>query len=327
MSLRIRTSLAAFAGSAALLAAPLPAYSGAPESEWMEVFSPDGAISRALVPVRPQPPAAPQDVRADVVPIQQTGPSSERFDLVIVGDGYARADLGAYHEQAVRRWEELAAVEPFRSYRESFNVWQVNVVSAESGVDNDPTMGVRRDTALDMGFWCRGDDPNTERLLCVNETKARQFAALAPEAEQVLALGNSAKYGGAGGGIATSSGGNDRAGLIVVHELGHSVGGLADEYDYPEDTYTGPEPSEPNVSIHTREEIEQGRLKWHEYLGKPSPDGGVVGAFEGAYYHRRGVYRPTEDSVMRTLGKEFNLPGRDAMIRAFEAALPLRRPI
>ena len=318
MFARIRTLLTAFLGSAALLVPPAPA---APAPEWQEVFSPDGTITRAPVPVRSQPPAAPAQVRAEVMPIQQTGPSDSRFDLVIVGDGYTRADLDTYHQQAVRRWEELAAVEPFRTYRDSFNVWQVDVLSDESGVDHDPTLGIRRDTALDMGFWCQGTAPGTERLLCVNETKARQYAELAPEADQVLALGNSAKYGGAGGGIATSSGGNARSGLIVVHELGHSVGGLADEYDHPDDLYTGPEPSEPNVSTYTREEMEQGRVKWHAYLGRPSPDGGVVGAYEGGYYHRRGIYRPTQDSVMRTLGKEFNLPGRDAMIGAIEAKL------
>lgn len=58
------------------------------------------------------------------------------------------------------------------------------------------------------------------------------MAALAAQAHQVVVLANSTKYGGIGGSVATSSGGNAAAGLITVHELGHSLGGLADEYDY-----------------------------------------------------------------------------------------------
>ncbi|MCM6773915.1 M64 family metallopeptidase [Nocardia sp. CDC159] len=298
----------------ATLAAGLSTATGsAAETEQREVFSPDGTITRVDVPVQREAPAPRSAVRADVVPIQQTGPSSERFDLVFVGDGYTSSQLGTYKEHVVNRWNELTQVEPFKSYKQRFNVWAVNVVSRQSGVDHDPR-GTLRDTALDMTFWCGG----TERLLCVNETKAFQYARLAPEVDQVVALANTTKYGGAGGRVATSSGGNAQAGQIVVHELGHSVGGLADEYDYPNDRYTGREPSEVNASKYTSAQMRQNKAKWYQYLGKQSPDGGVVGTYEGAVYHKRGVYRPTENSLMRSLGREFNLIGLDAMKAAIE---------
>ncbi|RKT57889.1 M64 family metallopeptidase [Saccharothrix australiensis] len=303
---------------AALVAATAPAPGGAaePPVEWREVFSPDGTITRTAVPVAAGTAAVPSEVVADVVPIQRTGPSDQRFDLVFVGDGYTASELGAYHEHAVGKWNELAAVEPFKSYRQYFNVWRVDVVSRESGVDHDPVLGTAKDTALDMGFWCQGRDPSTERLLCVDQTKAGRFGALAPGADQVVALGNTAKYGGAGGGVATASGANEQAGQIVVHELGHSIGGLADEYDYPYDRYTGAEPSEPNATA------DPTGGKWSAYLGRVSPDGGTVGAYEGSRYYKRGLYRPTENSIMRTLGREFNLIGRDAMIAAFKEEIP-----
>lgn len=291
---------------AALLAQPLTA--AAAPTVVKEVFAPDGTITRARVPQPPTTPAV-LATAAEVVPIQQTGPSSSRFDLVFVGDGYTAAELATFHQHVVARWAELSAIEPYKSLKQSFNVWQVNVVSQESGVDNDPTRGVRRNTALDMYFWCG----NIERLLCVNETKARQYAASAPEADQILALANTTKYGGAGGGVATSSGGNAQATWIVAHELGHSIGGLADEYDYPNDLYTGSEPKEPNVSKYTSAQMTQYRVKWYAHLGKVSPDGGVVGTYEGAYYHRRGVYRPTENSLMRSLGRPFNIIGLETM--------------
>lgn len=317
-----RLTLPLLAVAFAVVAAPLPGGAAepdppaAPELEQVEVFSPDGTITRTAVPRAVEAAAAPDEVAADVVAIQQTGAPDQRFDLVFVGDGYTAAEIGTYHSHVVGKWAELSAVEPFASYKQYFNVWQVNVTSAESGVDHDPTLGVERDTALDMGFWCQGRDPQTERLLCVNQTKATQFAALAPAADQVIALGNTAKYGGAGGGVATAAGANEQAGQIAVHELGHSIGGLADEYDYPYEQYAGGEPTEVNVTA------DPSGAKWAEYLGQASPDGGVVGVFEGARYYRLGLYRPTENSIMRTLGREFNLIGRDAMIDAFREKVP-----
>ncbi|MBB5953934.1 hypothetical protein FHS29_000504 [Saccharothrix tamanrassetensis] len=316
--MRTLPAVVALAAAAAFVLQPVAPSEAAPaprpaETTVKEVFSPDGTITRARVTLAPSSPlsarAAIQAAVAEVVPIQRTGPSSSRFDLVFVGNGYTSSQLATYDQHVVDRWDELTRIEPYRSMKESFNVWQVNVVSPQSGVDNDPSQGVQRNTALDMYFWCG----NTERLLCVNESKARRYAAAAPEVDQVLAVANSTKYGGAGGGVATSSGGNAQSGGIVAHELGHSIGGLADEYDYPDDLYTGAEPSEVNVSTHSAATMSQYRLKWHSYLGQASPDGGVVGTYQGGYYHRRGVYRPTGNSLMRTLGRPFNLIGLDAV--------------
>ncbi|MEU7481500.1 M64 family metallopeptidase [Lentzea sp. NPDC042327] len=316
---RSRLIFPALTVTALALFAQSPAGGAAPAMEWREVFNEDGSITQALTPKAPKERAT--DLRtlaaAEVVPVQVTGDSADRFDLVFVGDGYTEADLPTYTANVLSKWTELSAVEPFASYKDYFNVWQVNVVSAESGVDNDPAKGVERNTALDMGFWCQGRDPNTERLLCVNETKAKQFAALAPAADQVIALGNTAKYGGAGGSVATAAGSNDQAGQIAVHELGHSIGGLADEYDYPYATYTGSEPREVNVT-----KDPTGALKWSAHLGQPSPDGGVIAPVEGARYYKNGLYRPTQNSIMRTLGKEFNSIGREAMVKAFKAKIP-----
>ncbi len=321
---RSRLVLPALTISALALFAQAPAGGAAPAVEWREVFAEDGSITRVLTPRAPAERSA--DLRvlaaADVVPVQVTGDSADRFDLVFVGDGYTDADLETYSANVLSKWTELSAVEPFASYKDYFNVWQVNVVSPESGVDHDPTTGIEKNTALDMGFWCQGRDANTERLLCVNETKAKQFAALAPAADQVIALGNTAKYGGAGGSVATASGSNAQSGQIAIHELGHSIGGLADEYDYPYATYTGTEPREVNVTK------DPTGAKWGEYLGQPSPDGGVIAPVEGARYYKNGLYRPTPNSIMRTLGKEFNSIGRDAMIKAFKAKIPsLNTPV
>ena len=290
--------------------------------EVREVFSPDGTISQLRVPITRRPPAVSAGLALSrVTPLQRRGPVDTKFDIVLVGDGYTSAQSALFHRHARSKVAELFSVEPFRSYRDLFNVWLVDVVSRQSGVDNDPSLGVQRDTALGMGFWCGG----TERLLCVNEEKAKEAAFAAPDFDQVLALANSTKYGGAGGGVATASGGNWKSGQVAIHELGHSIGGLADEYD---SAYIGAvgvvEPEEPNATLFREEAMEAVVTKWHRWLGRPTPDGGVIGTYLGARYNPVLYYRPSENSIMRSLGRAYNLIGREAMVLGFyKAADPI----
>lgn len=304
----------------AMTTVSVPAHAAPEPGSWRvearEVFSPDGSITRVQVRhwVADTTASKAAMAAAEVVPIEINGPSSSRFDLVFVGDGYTSSEIGLYGQQVRSKFEEIMATEPFKSHRTQFNAWQVNVISTQSGVDNDPIKGVRRNTALDMYFWCG----KIERLLCVNERKAQQYAAAAGQVDQVIALANSTKYGGAGGVVATASGGNVSSGQIAVHELGHSIGGLADEYEYGGgDCYPDSEPSEPNVTTYTVEQMRTNSLKWYRWLGQTSPDGGVVDAYLGGRYYTQCIYRPTENSIMRSLGRQFNLPGREAMVAAF----------
>lgn len=239
-----------------------------------------------------------------------------RLNLVAVGDGYQTAQLPAYATHTTTAINQLFAIEPFATYRPYFNVFRVDVVSVDSGVDNDPTQGILRDTALDMAFWCGG----TERLLCVNVTKARQQAASVGRfPHQVFAIANSSKYGGAGytsSDLGTFAGANSSAPEIAIHELGHSLGNLADEYDYGGPAaYTGAEPGAANVSIYTAAQQQSLPTKWFRWLGVNNPAfDGLVDTYVGANYSTSGIYRPTFNSKMRNLGRPFNLPSAESLI-------------
>ncbi|MEW1550404.1 M64 family metallopeptidase [Streptomyces tsukubensis] len=344
----IRRGALTAAGAAAVVTAALVVAPGAsadpatagptvPPRVEVEIPGPESGTAagsgHTLVPAagqdRPRPKLSAAEAADDgrVTRLTGDGTTADRLDIVVIGDGYTAAELPRFHSDARAIWDQTAAVEPYTTYRGLFNVWAVDAVSNETGVTGDPDRATVRDTALGSYFWC-GD---IERLLCVDQAKVDRYAAKAPEADLVIVLANSAKYGGAGynepsqslgyEGIATASAGNPKSGQVAIHETGHSLGKLADEYFYPGypgyEQYTGPEPADVNISTLTAAGIGAGRVKWHRWLGETSPDGGTVGAYEGGGYFVKGLNRPTENSMMRSVDKPFNLPGTEAMIAGF----------
>ena len=52
--------------------------------------------------------------------------------------------------------------------------------------------------------------------------------------------------------------------------------------------------------------------KWWRWLGEPSTSGGVIGRYEGGMYATKGVWRPSEHSMMKTLGYAYDQVGARA---------------
>ncbi|MCJ1676483.1 M64 family metallopeptidase [Streptomyces sp. APSN-46.1] len=341
---------AACAAAALLTAGPVAADPApAPPSARVKVEIPgpehgdDAGSGYTRVPAAGRAKAAPRLSEAervadgDVTKMIDNGSTADRLDVVVIGDGYTAAELDRFHADARQKWAEVAAVEPYTTYQNLFNVWTVDAVSHDSGVSGDPDPAAVRDTALGSYFWCE----DIERLLCIDQPKVDAYVAKAPAADLVIVLANSAKYGGAGynepsatlgyEGISTASAGNAKSGQVVIHETGHSLGKLADEYFYPGlpdyEKYTGPEPADSNSTTLTADRMTRERAKWYRWLGEESPDGGTVGAYEGGGYYVTGLYRPTDNSIMRVLGKPFNLPGTEAMIAGFARHAKLATPL
>jgi hypothetical protein len=234
-----------------------------------------------------------------------SGPSENRIDIVVVGDGYTLSDMSKYQLNVNNILGGYFSQEPLASYINFFNVHRVDVISNESGVD-EPDNGIYRDTALDMSYDCGG----TPRLLCIDTVKAWNAASVAPDANQILALANSTRYGGAGySSLATMAGDNSESVELALHEFGHSFGGLADEYDYGSGTYTGSEPWQINISIYNAQQQTNLQTKWYRWLDLPNVD-----TYEGANYYRYGIYRPTDNSKMRSLGRPFEQVNDEQLI-------------
>jgi hypothetical protein len=125
-----------------------------------------------------------------------------------------------------------------------------------------------------------------------------------------LTVVNSTKYGGSGGSWAVFAGGNSSAHEIALHELGHSFSHLADEYADLSGAYTGNEPSEPNATKSAT------GAKWSHWIGFDDPRGSNldINVFQGAKRYPTGVYRPSLNSKMRTLGQPFDAVSRETFI-------------
>lgn len=283
-------------------------------------------------------------VDAKVVPIQVTGPASSRFNLVVMGDGYTAAELPKFREQLDKHLNVLWSIEPFKSYRSYVNVYAVEIPSPESGVDCDPNLtSAKVETPLNMGFWGGCNPASVQRALVVGTAAAAKYADLVPGTttanRQVLAIGNSDTYGGTGGTYATASGGNAMSALITPHELGHSLGGLQDEYDYygrgeRGAPYQGGEPTSIHHTLLTEQQMAEQQKKWFRWLGEPSESGGVIGRYEAGMYAGSGVWRPSRHSMMKVLGYYFDQVSRERMTQRissratlFQASTPTTGPV
>ncbi len=239
--------------------------------------------------------------------IISNGSPSNRVDIAILGDGYTAAEMTKYQTDVQQFIQNVFAQEPYKEYQRYYNVHRIDVVSNQSGADHsDRTPQVFVDTALDAAYNCS----NIQRLICVNTTKVNQVIARTLPAsyfDVILILVNDAEYGGSGGSVAVAST-HPAAVEIILHEVGHSFGLLADEY-----AGGGPscnasvEPSEVNATrAATRETI-----KWNYWINAATPipttttTAATPGLYVGAKYCDTGLYRPTYQSKMNVLGVPF----------------------
>ena len=250
------------------------------------------------------------------VTVLNNGPSSNRVDIVFLGDGYTVADhaAGTYADHVNGylgyMFSNTLTTDPFYRYRNYFNVHRIDVVSNESGADKPP-QHIYADTALDASYWWDG---GPQRLLYVNapKTDAIKSADLAGAgftADMQYVTVNDTMYGGGGGDYAVYAGANSSAHRVAMHEMGHSYADLADEYDYGSDgPYTGPEPVRVNITTNATGQ------KWARWLGHNQSGIGVIGAYEGAGHYETGLYRPSENSKMRSSSQPFDAIGREKVI-------------
>ncbi|MFH0903339.1 MAG: M64 family metallopeptidase, partial [Pseudomonadota bacterium] len=300
--------------------------------------------------------AFPQSTTAFTVEtVLDNGPSSNRFDLVLVGDGFTAGQQGGLTTAANDFAASFFLEEPFKTYKTFYNVHVVHVVSNETGADKQdavtdgdcPTATFVADTYLD-GTFCTS---NMQRLLTANPGKLyevldRDF----PDWDKAMVIVNSTRYGGSGGLVPVTS---LHSTWIegATHELGHTLGSLADEYEscYPSfpqgaNTY--------NITVETSRD----RIPWKDWIDPAMPVptsyhencNGIakgscgstsynsqtyycdtasgapqtyfdlysssIGTWEGGRYLHTDNFRPTINCMMRSLSQPFCPICRERMI-------------
>jgi hypothetical protein len=164
-----------------------------------------------------------------VTTIRANGDSANRVDIVILGDGYTASEMAKYASDVEVFVQGMFLQDPLREYQRYFNVHRIDVTSSESGADHPEQIpAVFRDTALDATYNCAA----IFRLICVSIPKVNAVlsASIAPDMRDVIVVVvNDTEYGGSGGVIAVASI-HPAVVELVLHELGHSFGLLADEY-------------------------------------------------------------------------------------------------
>ncbi|OON60579.1 peptidase M64 [Massilia sp. KIM] len=238
--------------------------------------------------LKQQPPAP-----AKPVAIQVSGPSPDKVDLLILGDGYTQAEMKKFESDARRLSQYLFSVSPFRERAKDFNVWAMAVPTPKSGVSR-PSTGLHNPSTLGTRYDIFGSE---RYVLTLDNRALRDIAQHAPY-EFIEILVNNETYGGGGifGQFSTAAAGNAWANYLFVHEFGHHFAGLADEYYTSPVAYQSasgrPEPWEPNVTALR----DPAQLKWkrHVKAGTPLPTAWPKAEYEEAsraYQKQRAALR------------------------------------
>jgi hypothetical protein len=271
------------------------------------------------VPASPPPASKPSAVptpqpQASLVTLIGS-PESAGLHWIIAGDGFTAAQLPELRKAALELARAMLDAPELATHSAVWNVHVLEKASRESGVD-DSAAGRLVDTVFDGSLGCGSNS----RVACVDWQKidAALLAQSAPEAQLTVIL-NTSEYVGSSSSSGIIVSRNAHAPRIAVHEMGHRVAGLADEYvdavvaDEWRPFYF--EGRFPNVT--TRTDPQQ--VPWRHWLEDTAME---VGLYEGAFYVSSGFYRPKQDSIMRTLEAPIGQVNAEAWLRAQYRALP-----
>ena len=210
-----------------------------------------------------------------VTALMKNGDPEDKVDIVIVGDGYAKDDIDQFRKDAKYYNDVMFNTSPFKERKNDFNVWMVEVISAESGISK-PDKGIWKNSVLGCQYNTFG---SARYILTENNKAVRDAAGLVPY-DYVNILINDDRYGG--GGIynlytttymrVDTKGQEWQMEYVYVHEFGHAFAGLGDEYyssstGYDEFYSKGVEPWEPNITAL----LNPPNIKWKKFVDKDTP--------------------------------------------------------
>lgn len=262
------------------------------------------------------------------------------INIVLLGDGFNAKDIasGKYLKDIKQEVEYFFGIEPYKTYRDYFNVYTAIPLSTESGIGTVNTIRYNRfNTTFTGGVGLKADyDEVFDYALgapTVNKSNLNQTL--------IIMVPNSTDYGGIcqmwedGSAIAfcpqsTYGYPLDTRGVIQHEAGGHGFGKLGDEYiyhnafiDFCDCTCCG----------HVFEFNAAKSLGWFDNLeltGKMHSVGwshlifddrysDIVDIYEGGYMHNRGVFRSEPNSCMNNDIPYYSTISRESIVKRIKA--------
>ncbi len=271
----------------------------------------------------------------------QAATKGSGINIVFVGDGYDAEDIasGQFLEDMEEGMGYFFAVEPYKTYKDYFNVYADFAMSYESGVCSN--VNIWRQTKFSTAF---GAGPNG-RLethpdkVCnyvLNEVTSSAVTVVNVDQCLIICVVNDDAYEGIttmySSGAAVSfvlhsrwSYPNDYRGLIQHEAGGHGFGKLGDEYVYHRENIwtctclccdhadhvalTKALGWYRNLSLNGK----YTSIDWSHLIFDERYDD-IVDIYEGGYMHGKGIYRPEVNSCMNNNVPYFNTPSRQAIV-------------
>jgi len=258
----------------------------------------------------------------------QTATNGAGIDIVLMGDGYSDRLItdGTYASVMQKATDAFFSEEPYKSFRDCFNVYFVDVVSKNERYTAETAFSTWYGNGTAVGGndakvieytrkvipEARMDDATV--IVLMNRDFYAGTCYMYSPAEGDYGRGLSISYFPVSSFEATFNG-------LVSHEAGgHGFGKLADEYYYASngtipqskiDEYRATEPygfwkngdftSAPSA------------VKWSAFLADDRYSGEGLGVYEGAFTYYYGAWRPTRNSIMNNNTGGFNAPSRFAI--------------
>ena len=247
------------------------------------------------------------------------------IDVVFVGDAFADKDQDLFNKYVKLGKEAFFTEEPFRSTKDRFNIYRIGSVS-KNGIITQEGGDTKFSAQFGEGTAISGDNEAVfsfvqEKIPSVDLTKTIIFVII-----------NKAKYAGTCHMYSNNQAvcyvplcrdENDYAQTLRHEGCGHGFGKLADEYFY---TSQGTIPTKMIAQLkqwkgfaygfHENVDLtsDSNTILWSKFISD-SRYSGKVGVYEGGYTYPYGVYRPTDNSIMRYNTGGFNAPSREAIYK------------
>lgn len=271
----------------------------------------------------------------------QKATKGKGINIVFVGDGYDAEDIanGSFLKDMKEGMEYFFAVEPYKTYKEYFNVYADFAMSYESGVCSNVNIWRQTKFGTTYGSGANGrlgiNDADVFNYV-LNDVTGSAITSGNVDQSLIICVPNDDAYEGVtamyGSGAAIAfvphsrfDYPNDYRGLIQHEAGGHGFGKLGDEYVYHrENIWACP----CICCAHADHVTADKALGWYRNLslnGKYKEIdwthlifdpryGDIVDIYEGAYMHGRGIYRSEVNSCMNNNVPYYNTISRQAIV-------------